>query len=196
MLNYSDLRKRYYLPMIMKIIFGASSLFFLLSDVSLIYLIIDPSFLDEIYLPANLLLFVGCLFLIAWISWCLCIFFVVLFSYLEFTPEGVICKFGFSKIYSPWNNITKIARMTKLRMSTQFFLRNSAISTVSFDLGVAQMQAVIELRPLLAARFSFSFSVATTYIPFLLFVPKSEWEEGPLRLYFYNYAPHLLDDAG
>ena len=109
---------------------------------------------------------------------------------LELSSEGVTyTNPGYCRIYTPWENIERIARVPHFRGGTSFILRIPATRNIKFLEGKRQHLAVIERCSLLTM--NADLLVQAYFIPFMALMPKKDLENGTLDTYFQQYAPHL-----
>lgn len=112
---------------------------------------------------------------------------------LELSPEGVTyTNPGYYRIYTPWENIERIARLSRFRTSTAFILRTPAATNIKFLEGKQQHVAVIERCSLLTTKAEVLRQAYS--IPLMALMPKKDLENGTFSTYLQQYAPHLSYD--
>ncbi|GHO48466.1 hypothetical protein [Ktedonospora formicarum] len=109
---------------------------------------------------------------------------------LELSPEGVTyTNPGYYRIYTPWENIERIVRLSRFRTSTSFILRIPATTNIKFLEGKQQHLAIIERCSLLTTK---AEVLRRAYsIPLMALMPKKDLENGTFSTYLQQYAPHL-----
>jgi hypothetical protein len=109
---------------------------------------------------------------------------------LELSPEGVTyTNPGYCRIYTPWENIERIARVPRFRGGTSFILRIPAARNITFLEGKQHHLAVIEPCSLLTTEADLLRQAY--FIPSLILIPKKDLENGTFNAYLQQYAPHL-----
>jgi hypothetical protein len=113
---------------------------------------------------------------------------------LELSPEGVTyTNPTYYRIYTPWENIELIARLSRFRQSASFILRTPATINIKFLEGQQHHLAVIERCSILATKIDLQKQPAY-FIPLMALVPKRDLENGAFKIYLQQYAPHLSYD--
>ena len=113
---------------------------------------------------------------------------------LELSPEGVTyINPAYCRIYTPWENIAQIARVSRFPVKVFLILRTPAARTIPFREGKQQRQAVIERCSLLTTKTDLRRQAYV--IPLIAPMPKKDLKNGTFDAYLQHYAPHLSPES-